>query len=154
MKNMHGEHAALPAPAGVGILGVSGILAFMTSSFAWVVWAIMALVVADILLNVSDEQKQLPSLVRALAAAIVPYGLQWLGGNDGHPGLFFRIGLTIALGVLLTNVGPQIIQKLGALFASNKVEAAAVESAAQATIANLMAENQKLQQQLQGKNGG
>ena len=153
MKNMHSQHASISPVLGIGSLGASGLVAFMTSNFAWVVWAILALVVADVLLNISDEATQFQTLVRALVAALVPYGLQWLGHNDGHSGLFFRVGLTIALGVLLTSVGPQIIRFIGTLFAASKTEKAAAEAAAQATIAKLMADNQALQAQISKQTG-
>ena len=87
----------------------SALAAFLGTPMGIIVIAIVALMAIDLLLNVRDEGKAFAAVLRAIAAGVVPQGLETLGRGIYDPHTFLLIGLTVALAVLLTSVVPQVL---------------------------------------------
>ena len=88
---------------------LSAAAAFLGTPMGIIVIAIVVLMAIDLLLNVRDEAKSWSAILRAIAAGVVPQGLEALGKGVADPHTFLLIGLTVALGVLLTSVVPQLL---------------------------------------------
>ena len=101
-------------------LGAVGV--WVTPRIDLLIWAIVALVILDVLLNLHDEAKQLATLTRVAFSALLPFGLRFLGGLGGNPRLFFQISVVIVFGVLLQHVGPQLISLIGLNLPKSEVQ--------------------------------
>ena len=130
---------------------LTAIAAFLGTPLGIMVIAIVVLMAIDLLLNVRDEAKSLYAIARALAAALIPQGLQMLGKGVADPHTFLLIGLTVALGVLITAVVPQLVGFLNILVGKTvpPQEQAATEAILKADIEAEVAKLHELIQHLQ-----
>lgn len=88
-------------------LGAVGV--WVTPRLEWIIWATVALVLVNVLLNMHDEAKQFQAVIRSTMTALIPVALQFLGGLDGSAHVFVQVGIVLAFGVMLQHVAPQVI---------------------------------------------
>ncbi|MHB1701356.1 MAG: hypothetical protein ACYCSN_14690 [Acidobacteriaceae bacterium] len=93
-------------------LAMGAVGVWVTPRIEWIVWAIVALVLINVLLNLHDEAKQFQAVIRSTMTALIPVALQFLGGLDGSAHVFVQVGIVLAFSVMLQHVFPQIVQFL------------------------------------------